>query len=73
MARTSLAQGYRTTGADTAEGWEQLFAILPDGRVFQTGKLSIFNTMFAAPNRAWTQIDEMPDGAEWIGNYPPPV
>jgi hypothetical protein len=73
MAKTTLAQGYRTTGTDTAEGWEQLFAILPDGRVFRTDKLSIFNTTFTAPHRAWTQVEALPEGAEWIGNYPPPV
>ena len=70
MARTTLAQGYRTTGRDTAEGWEMLFAIQPDGRVFRTDKLSIHNTNFDTPQRRWHAVDALPDGAEWIGNYP---
>lgn len=70
---TKLVNGYRTTGADTAEGWEMLYAVFDDGRVYRTDKLSIYNTQFTTPARRWFRVDALPEGAEWIGHYPAPV
>lgn len=48
------------------------FVRLDDGRTFTTGKrprTGFVAANFKVPGDVWTQIDELPSRAEFIGNY----
>ncbi len=53
---------------------ETQYAVLEDGRIFQTVEMNAPNPNFGKyrNNHAcnWSQIDKLPDHAEFIGQYP---
>ena len=63
--------GFMVEGNDPAFGtkFEVLYAVTPDGRVFESAPIPCPNTNFDGPNRKWQKVDEVPAHACWIGHY----
>lgn len=69
-----LILGWLTT--DNAAQTETRYALYADGRALQADPVGIFApgcNDFAPKGRAWTPVKNVPEHAEFIGNYKPPV
>lgn len=55
---------------------EVRYAQYKDGRVFRSQPVKMWTTEameFSTKGREWTKVETVPEDAEFIGNYPPPV
>ena len=69
---TNLIKGYRTHTFFSDKPRETLYAVYDDGRIYRTNPLSLTST-FNQINRPWFRVDQLPEDAEFIGNYDAPV
>lgn len=71
-----LCQGYQLTRIHGAGRnaciQTRLYAVMPDGAIYATRWVKM-GPNFDAPNRPWKRVDMLPEGREFIGNYPLPL
>ncbi len=65
-----LVKGFMVCGE--VLGQETLYLRTTGGDVFTTGLIARTNE-FSQTGRKWSKADAIPQGAEFIGNYPNPV
>lgn len=63
-----LVLGWLLQAGDT----EVRYALFADGRILRSAQRPISDD-FAKHGERWTKVIEIPNGAEFIGNYKPPV
>lgn len=66
-----LCKGFTLKEVVNGERMETLFAELGDDRVLTTGQVP-FSNSFDKAHRVWTEVNAVPEDAEYIGWYPIP-
>ncbi len=74
MRTAQLCKGYETSRIDEVAGkvMSTVFAKLPDGRIIKGTEREIDNC-FDKIGCIWVFTDALPEGAQFIGNYPCPM
>lgn len=72
-ANKLLVKGYTQDRYDEhLRHFETVYAVTEEGEVYTTGERP-FNNSFDPPRQKWARITELPEGAEFVGNYRRPA
>lgn len=67
--RHDLVKGYMVETTTETSCWETLYAVTWRGDIFSTG-LKRPSPEFNKKGLKWIKVDSLPEGSEFIGNYP---
>lgn len=78
-AKQNLCRGYVHSYISGGRGYEKLYAVLDDGRVFRSEEIAQPNSCFDIPGMLWVELKDWSTdtmlalGAQFCGNYPIPA
>lgn len=70
---TILCKGFAKSRILEDRIMETLWAVLPNGRVFQSAERLFTWSHFHKAGMQWKQVEELPEQVEFIGNYEVPA